>query len=62
MQLLALLTLGGYSGLICQHILISEIKCCSKLHFTVAQPQLVLNLFLDFLTNFEAHVLIKLFF
>ena len=37
-----------------------EIKRCSKLHFTLAQPKLVFNLFLT-LTNFEACVLIKLF-
>ena len=29
-------------------ILVFEIKCCSKLHFTVAQPQIVLNLSLTF--------------
>ena len=29
-------------------ILVFEIKRCSKYHFTVAQPQLFLNLFLTF--------------
>ena len=39
-------------------ILVFEIKCCSKLHFRLAQPQLVLYLFFT-LTDFEARVLIK---